>query len=204
MIGAISGTIIDKTSPRVLIKTTSGVFYEILVSDHVVHTLPEINNEALIYTSLIVREQEMYLVGFLSQGEKNLFEILITAKGIGPKQAIKILGEMSGIDLRSAIISGDTSRLSRIKGISAKKAEQLILDLREKMQKVIGDFDVKSITTDPEAKKKMEILLTMRALGYTDSEIKKPLDCFFETQETSKPTEQLVTDFLALLVANKI
>ncbi|MGL4394813.1 MAG: Holliday junction branch migration protein RuvA [Brevinema sp.] len=204
MIAAISGTIIDKTAPKLIIKTPSGVFYEVLVSDQLLQNCPDINQEILVYTSLIVREQEMYLVGFLSQGEKNLFEILITAKGIGPKQGIKILGEMSGSALRTAIVSGDTSSLSRIKGISSKKAEQLILDLREKMQKAMGDFDIKSIATDPISKKKTELLLTMRALGYTDGEIKKPLDAFFETQDTSRPTENLVTEFLALLVANKI
>lgn len=204
MIAAINGIIIDKTSPKVLIQTASGVCYEIFVSDSVLNSLPDINQEAILYTSMIVREQEMYLVGFLSQGEKNLFEILITAKGIGPKQAVKILGEFSGADLRSAIISSDTSSLSRVKGISAKKAEQLILDLREKMQKTIGNFDIKSFSSDPQTKKKTELLLTMRALGYTDTEIKKPLDTFFENQDTSKSVEELVTEFLAVLVTNKI
>ncbi len=200
MIAGITGIIYDKTAPKATIQTNSGVWYEILVSNTVLLDLPEIGQEATLYTSLIVREQEMYLVGFLSLAEKNLFEILITAKGVGPKQGIKILEEFSGVDLRMAIVSGDIASLSKVKGVSAKKAEQLILDLQGKMKKTIGELDIRVITTDPLSKKKTEVLLTMRALGYSDMEIKKPLDNFFETADAqSKDTEVLVSEFLLQL-----
>jgi len=200
MIAGITGIIYDKTAPKAIIKTNSGVWYEILVSNTVLLNLPEIGQEATLYTSLIVREQEMYLVGFLSLAEKNLFEILITAKGVGPKQGIKILEEFSGVDLCMAIVSGDVVSLSRVKGVSAKKAEQLILDLQGKMKKTIGELDMRGISTDPLSKKKTEVLLTMRALGYSDMEIKKPLDSFFETADAqSKDTEVLVSEFLSQL-----
>ncbi|MDK2817870.1 MAG: Holliday junction branch migration protein RuvA [Spirochaetota bacterium] len=200
MIAGITGIIYDKTAPKATIQTNSGVWYEVLVSNTILLDLPEIGQETTLYTSLIVREQEMYLVGFLSLAEKNLFEILITAKGVGPKQGIKILEEFSGIDLRMAIVSGDIVSLSKVKGISTKKAEQLILDLQSKMKKTIGELDTHITTTNPSSKKKTEVLLTMRALGYSDIEIKKPLDNFFETIDTSsKNTETLVSEFLVQL-----
>ncbi|MGL4367478.1 MAG: Holliday junction branch migration protein RuvA [Brevinemataceae bacterium] len=199
MIGAIKGIIHNRTTPKILIETKSGVFYEIHVSDKCFQELPEEGLEIVIYTSTIVREQELYLTGFLSQSEKNLFELLITAKGIGPKQGLKILSECSVSDLRSAIVSGNTTNLTRIKGISSKKAEQLILDLQEKMRKTVTDSPQDKYE-DPAYKKKTELLLTMRALGYSDMEIKKPLDTFFEQIETTdKSIELLVTEFLSTL-----
>ena len=199
MISAIKGIIHDKTAPKVTLETNSGVFYEILVSTPVLDQLPELGQETLLYTTMIVREQEMYLVGFPSMGEKNLFEILITAKGIGPKQGMKILGEFSGNDLRMAIVSGDITSLNKVKGISSKKAEQLILDLQEKLKKSLIGFKDVLPSQDPSSKKKTELLLTMRALGYTDGEVKRPLDAFFESVDNTKATEILVSEFLAYL-----
>lgn len=200
MIAAITGTIYDKGNSFVLIQTPTGVCYEIYVAESFIFSLPEIGEQCTIYTSFIVREQEMYLVGFANLGDKRLFEILITAKGIGPKQGIKILAEIPSGELRLAIVSGDISRLTKVKGISAKKAEQLILDLQEKMKKDIGNLSLPPLRQDPHSKQKTEVLLTMRALGYSDGEIKKSLDMFFEENDhTGKNTEILVSEFLILL-----
>ncbi len=199
MIASITGILIDKSSSKILIQNASGICFEILVSDSVVFSLPDVGNECTVYTSFIVREQEMYLVGFMTLGDKRLFEILITAKGIGPKQGIKILGDIPSADLRIAIVSGDISRLTTVKGISAKKAEQLILDLQEKMKKDIGEMSISSVV-DNSSKQKTEVLLTMRALGYSDGEVKKSLDLFFEQNDTTqKNTENLVSEFLIQL-----
>lgn len=200
MIAAINGIIQDKSTSAILIQTVSGVCYEIIVAESFILSLPEVGEPCTIYTSFIVREQEMYLIGFPNMGDKRLFEVLITAKGIGPKQGIKILSEIPSSDLRLAIISGDISRLTKIKGISAKKAEQLILDLQDKMKKNIGEQALPTSPQDTYSKQKTEVLLTMRALGYSDNEIKKPLDAFFENQNhQGKNTETLVSEFLIQL-----
>ncbi len=128
MIAAISGTLSDKSTSKILVQTPSGITYEIFVADSVLFSLPDTGAECMLYTHFVVREQEMFLVGFPTMGDKKLFEILITAKGIGPKQGLKIIGSIPSSDLRIAIVSGDISRLTSVKGISAKKAEQLILD----------------------------------------------------------------------------
>ncbi|MGL5955796.1 MAG: Holliday junction branch migration protein RuvA [Brevinema sp.] len=193
MITALTGTIQDKSPSKILIQISSGISFEVLISEST--PIPDIGQEYTIYTYLVVREQEMYLVGFSNIADKKLFEILITAKGIGPKQGLKILSDLPGTELRIAIVSGDISRLSKVKGISTKKAEQIILDLQEKMKKEIGDTVV--IHSDPSSKQKTEVLLTMRALGYTDHEVKKALDTFFDSQDIQdKTTESLVSEFL--------
>ncbi len=197
MIASITGILIDKSSSKILVQNSSGICFEILVADSMVFSLPDVGNECTVYTSFIVREQEMYLVGFMSLGDKRLFEILITAKGIGPKQGIKILGDIPSADLRIAIVSGDISRLTTVKGISAKKAEQLILDLQEKMKKDIGEM---TTVVDSGSKQKTEVLLAMRALGYSDGEVKKSLDLFFEQNDLQqKNIETLVSEFLIQL-----
>ncbi|MGL4677647.1 MAG: Holliday junction branch migration protein RuvA [Brevinema sp.] len=193
MIAALVGILQEKNNSSILIQVSSGVSFEVLIPESI--SLPNVGQEYTIYTHLIVREQEMYLVGFASMADKKLFEVLITAKGIGPKQGLKILSDIPGTDLRIAIVSGDISRLSKIKGISTKKAEQIILDLQEKMKKEIGDSSI--IHADPLSKQRTEVLLTMRALGYNDHEVKKSLDKFFDSQEIQgKTTENLVSEFL--------
>lgn len=192
MIGALRGQLLDSSGQKIYIETSGGAVYEILVPQRLASSLT-IGMPLLIYTSLIVRENEMYLTGFEALGEKNLFEILITAKGIGPKQGLKILDALSPAELRLSIISGDTAALARIKGVGSKKAEQLILDLKEKMEKDISTADA---ALPAGSKKKTEVLLTMRALGYTDSEIKKPLDAFFESHGNEDSVEKLVALFL--------
>lgn len=197
MIGAVKGKIIHKTDSKILIETASGICYDIFVSDRLLNSSIE-NDTFFIYTSLIVREQEMYLVGFDTWEERNLFDLLITAKGIGPKQGLKILNDLTGYELRTAIVTGDIASLSKIKGVSSKKAEQLILDLQEKMQKNISLAEMSSINTSL-PKKKMEILLTMRTLGYSDTEIKKPLDEFCDSCDMEMSVEQLIVLFLSFL-----
>ena len=195
MIGAIKGHVSAIESEMILVETTGGVFYEALVSSRTASAYAE-KQEILLHTSLIVRENEMYLTGFPSRDEKKLFDILITAKGIGPKQGLKILNALSPSELRLAIISGDAQGLARVKGVGAKKAEQLILDLREKIQK---EGLTHSEDVAPVDRKKTDVLLTMRALGYTDAEIRKPLDAFFETCNQSESIEVLASAFLRSL-----
>ncbi|MGL5720844.1 MAG: Holliday junction branch migration protein RuvA [Brevinema sp.] len=195
MIGAIKGHVSALENEMILIETAGGVFYETLVSSRTANAYTE-KQEILLHTSLIVRENEMYLTGFPSRDEKKLFDILITAKGIGPKQGLKILNALNPGELRMAIISGDTQGLARVKGVGAKKAEQLILDLREKIQKENSTYAVEVAPVD---RKKTDILLTMRALGYTDAEIRKPLDSFFETCNQNDSIEVLASAFLRSL-----
>ncbi len=196
MIAAVFGTLLDKNPSQIIIKTAGGLCYEIFIADNM--TLPDIGGDCMVYTHYVVREQEAYLVGFPALTDKRLFEILITAKGIGPKQGLKIIASIPASELRMAIVSGDISRLTSVKGISAKKAEQLILDLQGKLKKDIGDIPAAQI--DPSNKQKTEVLLTMRALGYSDHEVKKSLDEFFDGGDHSgKNTETLVSEFLTAL-----
>lgn len=200
MIAAIRGILIRKSN-NLIIETSSGLTYEINTPKPVLLSDIEVGTPIHVYTSLIVREQELSLVGFLSYEEKLLFELLVTAKGIGPKQALKILDETNSHDLCTGIAEGNIKHLSKVKGISTKKAEQLIFDLQDKIKKFLTEYiDTQETVPRLIDNKKIEISLALRALGYADHEVKKTLDTFLENRNLEQEkTETLVSDFLLVL-----
>ncbi|NCA91986.1 Holliday junction branch migration protein RuvA [bacterium] len=131
MIGFIKGALVDNSEGAILLEN-NGIGYEIAVSNT---TLAHISGkgEVKLFTYLNVREDGLYLYGFATKEEKNMFLKLISISGVGPKVA---LGILSGIELNNliiAIISSDTKTLSKIKGIGKKTAERIVLELRESL-----------------------------------------------------------------------
>jgi Holliday junction DNA helicase RuvA len=132
MIGRLRGTLIEK-SPNKIIIEVAGVGYQVLVPLSTFYELGDLQTQVslLIYTHL--REDSLCLYGFLKSREKQLFEILITASGVGPALALKILSGMSVDDLGPAIGSGDIAQLIRIPGVGKKTAERIVVELRDKL-----------------------------------------------------------------------
>lgn len=131
MIGFIKGALVDNSEGTILLEN-NGIGYEIAVSNT---TLAQISGkgEVKLFTYLNVREDGLFLYGFSTKEEKNMFLKLISISGVGPKVA---LGILSGIELNNliiAIISSDTKTLSKIKGIGKKTAERIVLELRESL-----------------------------------------------------------------------
>lgn len=172
MFYSISGTLayIDDTTAVI---ESGGIGYEILIPASIQSQFGAMGDNAKLYTKLIVRENEMYLVGFVSIEDRRLYETLITVSGIGPKQGLKIISELSAGQIRNAIVSADTATLCSVKGIGKKTAERIVLELRDKMNKI----DISDTTgfDDSNSKKKMEVLMALRVLGYSDSEARKAI-----------------------------
>ncbi len=197
MFYSIRGTLIAKESDYAVIET-AGVGYEIHVPRSVMENLPGISEEALLYTLLIVRENEQYLVGFATLEERSLYSSLLSVSGIGPKQGLKILSDLTPMEIRSAIISGDSRTLSRVKGLGPKTASRLILELKDKISRMRMD----SVSSDGGLSKvKLEALMALRVLGYNDNEAKKALDKAFAENENAdnNSTEDLVKKALTFL-----
>lgn len=123
---------------------TGGVYWVVDVNGvgYLVHTSmqsylqsPPVNDALLIYTSLIVREDAMQLVGFLTKEERELFDILGTASGVGFKVALALMSSLSVSELAAAIMSGDHKRLTAAKGVGPKLAQKIAIELKEKMSK---------------------------------------------------------------------
>lgn len=180
-----------------VILENQGIGYEILIPHSIRQSLIDAG-DVTIFVKQIVREDEIYLVGFKSPEDRRLFETLMTVSGIGPKQGLKILSDMPAGEIRNAIITGDVTSLSRIKGVGPKTAARIVLELKDKIKK-LQIQDIPSSGNSQE-KKKLEILLAMRVLGYTDSEARRSIDSAF--QSSSDIREKDVEDIIKFILSN--
>jgi Holliday junction DNA helicase RuvA len=136
MIANISGRLIHKTTESVVIDV-GGVGYELFIPLSTFYTLPELNEPATLKVYTHVREDAIQLFGFLTQEERDVFGLLISVSGVGPKLARNILSGIAVGDLVAAIGTADNKKLSSIPGIGGKSAERLILELRDKIKTIV-------------------------------------------------------------------
>jgi Holliday junction DNA helicase RuvA len=132
VIAQLRGTLADKRPNQVLVDV-GGVGYLVFIPLSTFYALGELHAEVTLLTYTHVREDALALYGFLTAHEKHLFELLISASGVGPSLALKILSGMSVDDLVPAIRSGDLVRLTRIPGVGRKTAERMVVELRDKL-----------------------------------------------------------------------
>jgi len=132
MYSYLIGKITEKNFGKITLEN-NGVGYEISVSDLTYNYVNVSSEITKIYTFLNVREDEMSLYGFLTDDEKNVFMMLKTVSGIGPKMALGILSEISIPNLLNAIANEDIRTLCKIKGLGKKTAERLLLELKDKI-----------------------------------------------------------------------
>lgn len=180
MIAFIEGTIVKKTINTVIISTASGLGYEIFVPMIDLQQLPSNGSRILLYTHLQVKEDAIALFGFLSEEKLQVFKLLITVSGIGPKGALGILSGISLDDLRFAVLSEDTKTISKIPGIGAKTAGKLILELKDKF-KLQDTIETKllqgeSVAVGTKASNmREEAVEALATLGYSATEAMKML-----------------------------
>lgn len=137
MYAYIKGTLTHASSVFAVLET-GGVGYQIFIPANAISKLPPKGSEALLYTSFIVREQSQQLFGFLTQGEKELFEVLLNVSGIGPKTALSLIGHMAYHELIDAVKKEDIKTICRVPGIGKKTAERLFLEIRDKLPALYG------------------------------------------------------------------
>lgn len=137
MISSISGKLEEIDGNKIIIDCY-GIGYEILVTQTTLSKLGSLGKDCKVYTYLNInsRDNELGLFGFSSKDEKNMFLSLTSVSGIGPKTAISILGGISVCDLAMAIANGDSSLISSIKGIGKKTSERIVLELKDRIQKM--------------------------------------------------------------------
>jgi holliday junction DNA helicase RuvA len=135
MIGQLRGRLIDKRSNQVLVDV-GGVGYIVQVPLSTYAALEELHTEVTLLIHTHVREDTLSLYGFLSSREKHLFEMLLSASGVGPSLALKILSGMSVEELVPAIRGSDLARLTKIPGVGRKTAERMVVELKDKLDGV--------------------------------------------------------------------
>lgn len=165
MIGSIRGRLLEKNPPQILVET-NGIGYEIDVPMSTLYNLPDIGAEVFLYTHYVVREDAELLFGFSTKAERSLFRLLIRISGIGPKIALSILSGISASILAQAVSLAEPGLLTRIPGVGKKTAERIVLELKGKIDTVVGSADSQTPTSGAKA----DIISALVSLGYSERE----------------------------------
>lgn len=134
MIARLKGNVEEKSKERVVIDV-QGVGYGLHVPETVLHRLPDSGSEVTLQVHTHVREDHITLYGFLSKLEKDVFEILMTASGVGPKLALTIMSALEAGQLLEAVSQGNKALFNGISGVGKKTVEKLFVEIREKAEK---------------------------------------------------------------------
>ena len=162
MISYLSGVILNKGQNYAIIKV-GGIGYKVFVNSAMFADL-EIAQDVEIYTHQYVREDSLDLYGFKSMGDLEMFELLISISGIGPKSALGVLAVASVEDVKESISRGDSSLLTKVSGIGRKTAERVVLELREKISQTTDD---RRQTTGGGGSASGDEIDALMALGYS-------------------------------------
>ena len=179
MIAYVNG-ILENLEEGNAVIDVNGIGYNVNISGSTMDRMPVIGEMVKLYTYTNVKEDAFTLFGFLSRDELNLFKLLITVNGIGPKGGLAILSVMTPDDLRFAILAGDSKSLSKAPGIGKKTAERITLELRDKLKlsedellggTSAGASDIGPMDGDSSARD--EAVAALVALGYNSSDAMK-------------------------------
>lgn len=189
MIATLTGTLTRK-SPTEIVVTAGGLGYAVSIPLSTFERLPEVGSEAFLFTHLHVREDLMQLFGFATEVERDVFKMLISVTGIGPRMAQGILSGMAVDDLRAAIGCGNHAALTTIPGVGRKLAERLVLELRDKMVKSDLTAGTSSGAPSGPAGVRSEALLALTSLGYNRAIADKALRAALDESHNGTPTLQ--------------
>ena len=169
MIGRLSGTILEKHPPMVLVDV-QGVAYEVDVPMSTFYQLPATGGKVTLHTQFVVREDAHLLYGFATDGERQAFRQLLKISGIGARTALSVLSGLTVEELYHAVANQNSARLVRIPGIGRKTAERLLLELRDKLE-IIAE----SRAAGPAGSSGGDALNALVTLGYSVKEAKVAL-----------------------------
>ena len=160
-----------------LVLDNNGIGYQILVPSSVLESGIRKGDEVLLYTYFAVREDAMLLYGFLSEDDLEMFRLLLSVSGIGPKGALGVMSGLTADTLRFAVLSGDAATIAKAPGIGKKTAQKIILELKDKVD-LEDAFEKKVSHTEERAQAgddspEREAVLALTALGYSNAQALK-------------------------------
>jgi len=165
MIGRLRGTLVSLRATGVVLDV-GGVGYEIVLTPRAVAALPSLGEEVVLHTHLVVREDALLVHGFGSESDRDLFRILLSGSGIGPKVAMAALGALPSDELRKAIASEDVDMLTTVPGIGKRGAQKMVLELKPKVAAVDAESVVGTSTGS-------QVREALEGLGYQSAEIRE-------------------------------
>ncbi|MFQ5523625.1 MAG: Holliday junction branch migration protein RuvA [Acidimicrobiia bacterium] len=162
MIGRIRGVLVSAREDRVCVDV-GGVGYEVTMTPRDLTSLPGVGEEVVVHVHTHVREDEISLYGFVSSADRDLYRVLLTANGVGPKVALGLLGSLSGDEIVRAITAGDPDALTVAPGVGKRGAQKIVLELAPKLSSPeVGLSAPAGLSSVRQA---------LEGLGYTTAEI---------------------------------
>ncbi len=207
MIGRLTGELIEKLPPALMLDV-SGVGYEVEASMNTFYKLPDVGTFVTLYTHFVVREDAQLLYGFADKQERSLFRQLIKVNGVGPKLALTILSGISVDEFVRSVHAEDTAALVRLPGVGKKTAERLIIEVKDKLDKLemptAVEFELGAVEL-PGAKaaavdNRADAETALVALGYKPLQATKAIEAAAE-QLPGASTEDLIRQALKTMVA---
>ena len=184
-----------------IVVENNGIGYKIFTSGATMSSVPECGEEVILYLDQIVREDFIGLYGFDSREELEMFKLLLTVNGVGPKAALSLLSISRLNNLKYAIMTGDEKHICRGVGIGKKTAARIILELKDKLQpdELLNNIDDDGVESGEENNLMAvsEVLSALIALGYSEKEAEKVL----KTIDKTDTVENMIKNALKALMS---
>lgn len=201
MIANIKGKVAVKDPGGTVIVDTGALGYRLFVSLNTLMDLPEVGDELFLHVVTVVREDAFILYGFSHLEERDLFNLLVQVKGIGPKVAIALLGGLKPVDLKNAISREDAAWISTVPGVGKKTAERIVLELKDKVgpaveavAAVVGGIDEQLLS---------DVVSALANLGYQSSQAQKAVKSVLEREDGPEDFQGIIRECLKELSGRK-
>ena len=201
MIALISGQLAVKDPGGTVVVDTGSVGYRLFVSLNTLVALPDVGEELTLHTVTVVRDDAMHLYGFSDIYEKDLFNLLVQVKGIGPKVALSLLGGLKPADLKKAISREDAGWISTVPGVGRKTAERIVLELKDKIA-VTGE-DLAPEASGIEEQVVSDVVSALANLGYPSAQSRKTVRTILEKEDGPEEFDSIIREALRELSGRK-
>ena len=193
--------ILTHMEPGVTVLECGGVGFKCLTSAYTQRAMPPVGEQALLYTTLNVREDALDLFGFATGSEQNCFRLLTNISGVGPKVGLAVLSELTPEQVALAAASGDSKAFTRVSGVGPKLAQRIVLELKDKVAKQLGGGEIPAQLTTAAvvsaSAHAQEAVSALTVLGYSQSEAAAVVGKF----DSSLPVEELIRLSLRAMAA---
>lgn len=199
MIARLTGKLLEANFTEAVIDV-QGVGYLVSIPMSTYDTLPRPGESVTLHTTMQVREDAITLYGFATKKEQDIFSLLITVNGIGAKTALNILSSMNIPAFCAALAQGDVKSLKRINGVGPKSAERMIVELRDKIDKVAPEETMSAGAAAPVTPELEDAILALEKLGFQRVKIQKTVtDVAASLDPERRSSENIIRKALALL-----
>lgn len=191
MIVHVAGTLVEKKPTEVVVEA-GGLGFRVSIPASSFERLPDVGKPVRLLTTYVIRDDARLLFGFATDGERDVFEAMIAAAGVGPRTALAALSAMSPAEIRDTVIAGDAAMLTRIPGVGKKLADRLIVELRDRLAKLAGLDAGASLGDGPAALARADARAGLEALGLGRAEAERRLRLVLRGQPGVQTAEDLI------------